>query len=170
MKFFWTVPFINPNTWDRLSQRILAQFVRPSSNSITITLKRLVALLEEDETDEYGILQPSQAAFRTAMGFVVEVYDVKADAYFLRANEIGLSVNLASECSPEQCAENFRQCYGVASLEVGSVREIGLNVEQDKVNHANIMGLPYKKDDLAQAERLAGLLAKKSQIVWKPKS
>lgn len=97
MKFFWTVPFINPNTWDRLIQRILAQFVRPSNNSITITLKRLVALLEEDETDEYGILQPSQAA-------------------------------------------------------------------------ANIMGLPYKEDDLAQAERLAGLLAKKSQIVWKPKS
>jgi hypothetical protein len=95
---------------------------------------------------------------------------VKADAYFLRANEIGLSVNLASECSPEQCAENFRQCYGVASLEVASVREIGLNVEQDKVNHANIMGLPYKEDDLAQAERLAGLLAKKSQIVWKPTS
>jgi hypothetical protein len=96
---------------------------------------------------------------------------VKADAYFLRANDInGLSVNLASECSPEQCAENFRQCYGVASLEVGSVREIGLNVEQDKVNHANIMGLPYKEDDLAQAERLAGLLARKSQIVWKPTS
>jgi hypothetical protein len=95
---------------------------------------------------------------------------VKADAYFLRANEIGLSVNLASECSPEQCAESFRQCYGVASLEVVSVREIGLNVEQDSANHANVMGLPYKEDDLAQAERLAGLLAKKSQIVWKPMS
>lgn len=26
---------------------------------------------------------------------------VKADAYFLRANEPGLSVNLASVCSPE---------------------------------------------------------------------
>jgi hypothetical protein len=95
---------------------------------------------------------------------------VKADAYFRRANEIGFSVNLASEYSPEQCAENFRQCYGVASLEVGSVREIGLNVEQDKVNHANIVGLPYKEDDSTQAERLAGLLAKKSQIVWKPTS
>jgi hypothetical protein len=95
---------------------------------------------------------------------------IKADAYFLRANEIGLSVNLASECTPDQCAEFFRQCYGVASLEVGSFREIGLNVEQDKVNHANIMGLPYKEDDLAKAERLAGLLAKKSQLVWKPTS
>jgi hypothetical protein len=59
----------------------IAQSVRPSSNSITITLKRLVALLEEDETDEYGVLQPSQAAFRTAMGFVVEVYDVMGDRF-----------------------------------------------------------------------------------------
>jgi hypothetical protein len=90
---------------------------------------------------------------------------VKADAYFLRANEQGLSVNLASEYSPERCAGFFRQCYGVASLEVGGVRKIGLDVEQDSVNHANITGLPYKEDNLAEAERLAGLLANLSQLV-----
>jgi hypothetical protein len=50
---------------------------------------------------------------------------VKADAYFLRVNERGLSVNLASVCSPKQCAKLFRKCYGVASLEVGGVREVG---------------------------------------------
>jgi hypothetical protein len=45
----------------------IAPSVRPSSNSITITLKRLVALLlKEDEKDEYGVLQPSQAAFKMA--------------------------------------------------------------------------------------------------------
>jgi len=93
---------------------------------------------------------------------------VKADAYFLRANEPGLSVNLASVCSPEQCARLFRKCYGVASLEIGRVREIGLDVEQDTVNHANIVGLPHREDDLAEAERLAGLLAKRSHIAWKP--
>lgn len=94
---------------------------------------------------------------------------VKADAYFLRATEPGLSVNFASVCSPEQCAGLFRKCYGVASLEVGRVREIGLDVEQDSPNHANIVGLPYREDDLAEAERLAGLLAKRSHIVWQPK-
>jgi hypothetical protein len=93
---------------------------------------------------------------------------VKADAYFLRVNERGLSVNLANVCSPKQCAELFRKCYGVASLEVRSVREVGLDVEQDSVNHANVVGLPYREDDLAEAERLAGLLARQSQIVWKP--
>ena len=94
---------------------------------------------------------------------------VKADAYLLRANEPGLSVNLASVCFPEQCAALFRKCYGVASLEVGDVREIGLDVEQDAVNHANIVGLPDRADDMAEAERLAGLLARRSQIVWQPK-
>jgi hypothetical protein len=93
---------------------------------------------------------------------------VKADAYFLRVSEPGLSVNIASVCSPEQCARLFRKCYGVASLEVGRVREIGLDVEQDSPNHANIVGLPHQEDDLAEAERLAGLLAKRSHIVWQP--
>jgi hypothetical protein len=93
---------------------------------------------------------------------------VKADAYFLRPSEPGLSVNLASVYSPEDCARLFRKCYGVVSLKVGDVREIGLDVEQDTVNHANIMGLPHRDEDLAQAERLAGLLAKRSALVWQP--
>lgn len=93
---------------------------------------------------------------------------VKADAYFLRASETGLSVNIASACSPEKCASLFYKCYGVARLEVGLIREIGLDVEQDSVNHANIIGLPHQEDNLAEAERLAGLLAKRSYIVWQP--
>jgi hypothetical protein len=97
-----------------------------------------------------------------------ETGKVKADAYFLRASEPGLSVNVANVCSPENCADLFRKCYGVASLKVGSVREIGLDVQQDSVNHANLIGLPYREDNLAEAERLAGLLAKRSLIVWKP--
>jgi hypothetical protein len=93
---------------------------------------------------------------------------VKADAYFLQSNEPGLSVNLASRCSPQQCAEMFRKCYGVASLNVGDVREIGLDIEQDSLNHANVVGLPYREDDLAEAERFAGLLARRSSLVWQP--
>lgn len=93
---------------------------------------------------------------------------VKADAYFLRANEPSLSVNLANVCSPQECAELFRKCYGVASLEVRDVREIGLDVEQDSLNHGNMIGLPNREDNLAEAERIAGLLAKKSQLVWQP--
>jgi hypothetical protein len=59
----------------------IAQTTRPSSRPITVTLKRLVALLEEDETDEYGVLQPSQAAFKLAMRFVLEAYDAMGDGF-----------------------------------------------------------------------------------------
>jgi hypothetical protein len=59
----------------------IAQAARPSSSPITATLKRLVALLEEDETDEYGVLQPSQTAFKLAMHFVVETYDLMGDRF-----------------------------------------------------------------------------------------
>lgn len=34
--------------------------------------------------------------------------------------------------------------------------------------HANVVGLPYREDDLAEAERLAGLLARRSYLVWQP--
>jgi hypothetical protein len=60
---------------------IIAQLTRPFSSPITVTLKRLLALLEEDDTDEYGVLQPSQAAFKLAMGFIIEAYDVMGDRF-----------------------------------------------------------------------------------------
>ncbi|MEH2053021.1 hypothetical protein [Nostoc sp.] len=64
-----------------LSFMTVAQSAKPSSNNITVTLKRLVALLEEDETDEYGILQPSQSAFKLAMRLVVDTYDTMGDRF-----------------------------------------------------------------------------------------
>jgi hypothetical protein len=95
---------------------------------------------------------------------------VKAQAYFLRKNrnEQGISVNIASACSPEQCAAKFTNCYGIASLDVGRIREIGLDVVPDSASHGNIIGLSYREDDPVTAERLARLLAKQSRIVWRP--
>jgi hypothetical protein len=58
---------------------IIAQSIRPSSSPITVTLKRLLALLDEEETDEYGLLQPSQSAFKLAIHFLVETYDVMGE-------------------------------------------------------------------------------------------
>ena len=57
----------------------IAQYTQPSASDITITLKRLVALLEEDDIDDYGILQPSQYAFKTVMKLVVEAYELMGD-------------------------------------------------------------------------------------------
>lgn len=92
---------------------------------------------------------------------------VEFDAYLLRPNETGLSVRIASACSPEQCAAQFRNCYGVASLQVGRIRELVLEVVPDSASHANIIGLPTVEDDRDRAERLADLLARQSRIVWR---
>ena len=50
-----------------------------SSNSgllnFRITVERLLELLDLEEEDEYGILIPTEYAFRTAMKLVVEAYD-----------------------------------------------------------------------------------------------
>lgn len=59
----------------------VAQSAKPSSKDLTVTLKRLMALLEEDETDDYGILQPSQPAFKLAMRFVVEAYESLGESF-----------------------------------------------------------------------------------------
>ncbi|NJL11151.1 MAG: hypothetical protein HC908_16045 [Calothrix sp. SM1_7_51] len=59
----------------------VAQSAKPSSSDIMVTLKRLVALLEEDETDEYGILQPSQSAFKLAVRLVIDVYEAMGDRF-----------------------------------------------------------------------------------------
>lgn len=93
---------------------------------------------------------------------------VNYDAYLLRENENGLSVRIASACSPEECAARFRNCYGVASLQVGLIRQLGLDVILDSPSHGNIVGLPNAKDDPTLSERLADLLAQQSIIVWQP--
>ncbi len=95
---------------------------------------------------------------------------VLSSAYLLRANEPGLSVTIASVCSPEQCAAKFKNCYGVASIQVGQIRKLGLDLVADSASHAQIVGLPYVTDDRDRAERLADLLAERSRLVWIPPS
>ena len=93
--------------------------------------------------------------------------EILPDAFFLRKGkgETGLSVNIAAVCSPEDCAARFTKCKFVASLQVGTVRNLGLDIIQDQHNHANITGLPYREDDLAEALRLASSLAKQSTTI-----
>ena len=60
---------------------IVAQSAKPSRSDITVTLKRIVAVLNEDETDEYGILQPVQSSFKLAMRLVLETYEAMGDSF-----------------------------------------------------------------------------------------
>jgi hypothetical protein len=71
MYFLSNDPPVNPNN----------NRVRPSSDSFRITFKRLLALLKEDETDEYGVFNPNLDAFKTALDFVMEVDKVMGDRF-----------------------------------------------------------------------------------------
>lgn len=78
------------------------------------------------------------------------------------ADDDGLSVDIESARS---CSLALRKCYGVASLHVGRVRNLGLDVVVDEAPHANITGLPRNTDDAAQAERLASQLARQAHFI-----
>jgi hypothetical protein len=93
---------------------------------------------------------------------------VKSDAYYLRKriNEQSISVNF----SIEQSLSALRNCEGVASLNVGEIRELGLNVVRDSSSHGSIIGLPYREDNRLKADELALLLARLSRIVWESSS
>ena len=89
-------------------------------------------------------------------------------AFLLRpppADADGLSVDIDS---PATCVSGFKKTYGVASLHVGRVRNLGLDVKPDEGTHACIVGLPNSQDDPANAERLAVELAKIARYIANP--
>ena len=61
------------------------QITNSTSNSglsnFRITVERLIELLDLEEEDEYGILRPTEYAFRTAMKLVVEAYDSMGNSF-----------------------------------------------------------------------------------------
>ncbi|MEG4963882.1 MULTISPECIES: hypothetical protein [unclassified Microcoleus] len=61
------------------------QITDSSSNSglsnFRITVERLSELLDLEEEDEYGILRPTEYAFRTAMKLVVDAYDSMGNSF-----------------------------------------------------------------------------------------
>ncbi|MEH1979307.1 MAG: hypothetical protein V7L27_08575 [Nostoc sp.] len=113
----------------------VAQSAKPSSsNNITVTLKRLVALLEEDETDEYGILQPSQSAFKLAMRLVVDAYDTMGDRFpkaSVSTDEQG-GIRLTWSKQPPECEVRL-VCPASAEQQAYLYHELGDNyaVERD---------------------------------------
>lgn len=74
----------------------------------------------------------------------------------------GLSVDVASA---ESCRGSLREVFGVASLHVGRIRDLGLDVVVDEAPHANIVDLPRASHDRTQAERLASQLARQARLI-----
>ena len=89
-----------------------------------ITMQRLLELLDLEEEDDYGILRPTEYAFRTAVKLVVEAYDALGDSFAkggTATNELGgifldwknrekdCSLHLFCPSSPENTAYIYHQ-------------------------------------------------------------
>lgn len=124
----------------------------------------------EDIASDYPPLPCDAIVYRTLIKrrwINEDTGEVLPDAFFRRKerNEIGVSVDIAAAITPAECTGRFKKCNAVASLHVGRVRDLGLDIIQNKPTHANIMNLPYRENDAPTAERLAGMLAKQSRII-----
>lgn len=97
---------------------------------------------------------------------------VSPSAFLLRREtktgnpEKELSVNTNAACSREVCIAGLRECYGELKLLAIAIRELELDVIPNPLPnnpyHALIVNLPlYTEDTIKDAERIAGLLAKK---------
>ena len=74
----------------------------------------------------------------------------------------GLSVDVTS---PSSCAGSLNTCYGVASLHVGRLRNLGLDVEVDCSPHANVVGVRRDTEDPDRVEWVASQLAKQARFI-----
>ncbi|MDQ2809851.1 MAG: hypothetical protein M3Z04_23480 [Chloroflexota bacterium] len=95
-------------------------------------------------------------------------------AFLRRPSERDLSVDRVSLCSQEDARAGLDPCHGLATLHVGWIRDLGLDVLPDALDnnpaHAKIVGLPSQDEDLAQAQFFATELARQSRVIWRRKS
>src|ERR1051325_6973829 len=88
----------------------------------------------------------------------------RSDLFIRRPSDTnGLSVDIAAHCTPAECVARFNRTYGVWTLHVGRIRDIGLDVIRDGPAHANIRGVPYEHEDQKEALRWADLLAEQAR-------
>ena len=96
----------------------------------------------------------------------------KPSAFLLRRQladgkpEEELSVITKAGCTKEVCFAKQNTCFGEFKLLAEHIRELGLDVVprqlDDNPYHAAIINLPlYTEENIKEAERIAGLLAKK---------
>lgn len=97
---------------------------------------------------------------------------VSAKAFILRREtkdgtpEKELSVITKAECTKDKCYANQNTCFGEIKLLTEIIRQLGFDVVDRKLEnnqyHAVIVDLPLNTDDtIEEAERIAGLIAKK---------
>jgi hypothetical protein len=95
-------------------------------------------------------------------------HQVQGAAFQRRPDEDGLSVFITDRCSLDEAINSLGRVRAVATLHVGRIRNLGLNVvpDLDDARHAEIVNMPLESEDPDQASHLAQLLAEQSRIIW----
>lgn len=112
-------------------------------------------------------------AIRSKTWFHPDTGEVLDLAFYLRPNEIGVSVNY--NCEAEEATRTLRTCFGVVSLEVGAIHRADERLETVDVpmpgtlDHAEIRGMPHKEEDEDLAKYFADRLANISQTALRGK-
>jgi hypothetical protein len=109
-------------------------------------------------------------ALRSKNWFNKDTQRIESVAFLRRptGDEQGLSINY--NCQMSECAPALRRLGGVCSLSVDEVRHLGLDAIPDgrnqRVPHGNIVVLPLRSENEAQAEGLAETLARSAKLEW----
>jgi hypothetical protein len=97
-------------------------------------------------------------------------------AFLRRSGEDGLSVDVVGLRDEEETKHAFNPCHGLATLEVGQIRALGLQVifvpiddspEKRNPAHAVIIGMPSEEEDWDHAHDFAYRLAALSTVTYR---
>ncbi len=90
-------------------------------------------------------------------------------AFYRRYDEDGLSLLITDACTLDEAINSMKKVKGVATLHVGRIRDLGLEVRPDPTDykHAEIFGVPLKTEDQERADYLADMLSGQSRICWR---
>ena len=97
----------------------------------------------------------------TSAAFLLRPANLEED----RPAEEGISVDFGVEV-PDGCGRDLTGKKAIISLHCGTVRDLGLSVEADTEDHAEIRGMPNPDDDVQGAENFAAKLVAISRTAW----
>ena len=78
----------------------------------------------------------------------------------------GLSVFDSSRIDSQPCIEDSKRCFGLATLHVGSLRDLGLSVIRDPDDYRKVLivDMPYENPNDADQEALLDRVAGTARI------
>src|SRR5438105_4064607 len=105
--------------------------------------------MNEESSPLLGPYPCSKIVYRAALfRDWIKGHKIKKQAFYrLEKDLTGVSVNP----TPEDCARELTDpIYGIITLYLGWVRNLGLEIIPDSPNHANIVEIPTRNQDYAK--------------------